>query len=94
MGIQLDIPQEAVEALQEVMGEETVHSLALEFLCVEAYSRGMLSVGGVGKVLGLSGVMAAERWLAERGVPRYEMPGDLERSIQEMESRIARDKSA
>lgn len=75
MCFNIQIPDEAAGVLSKAWGSDLPRR-ALEGVLIEAYRRGDISVGFLGRTLGM-GVVAADRWLAERGVPLTYSKSDL-----------------
>lgn len=75
MRIDLDIPKQVQGILEAEWGD--LSRAAKEALAIESYRTGKLSVGLLAEMLGM-GVIEADRWLAERGVPLNYSPDDLE----------------
>lgn len=67
MQVSFDIPQDIADLLRSKLGD-ALEQFATEALAVEAYRRGILSVGTLAELLGM-GVIEADRWLAGRRVP-------------------------
>ncbi len=66
MGITFELEDDLEGQLRQELGD--LGQVAREALLIEAYRRGKLSIGRLARTLGL-GVLEADRWLAERGVP-------------------------
>ena len=63
----LNLPNEASQTLERAFGGN-LDRVALEALAIEGYREAKLTAGEVARVLGLETSLAAQRWLAERGV--------------------------
>lgn len=73
--LKIDIPEKLETALTREWGDLSV--AAKEALAIESYRTGKISVGFLAEMLGM-GVIAAEDWLAKRGVPLNYTVADLE----------------
>jgi predicted HTH domain antitoxin len=80
MRISFDIPQNIADQLRAELGYSLEQS-AKEALVVEAYRRGILSIGTLAELLGM-GVIEADRWLADRRVPLNYTLDDLQADRQ------------
>ncbi len=76
MSLSIDIPKKTEQALRAEWGN--LEQAAREALLIESYRAGKLSIGLFAETLGI-GVIAADRWLAERGV-------DLNYSVEDLEA--------
>lgn len=74
MHVKIDISADAENTLRQQWGD--LDRAALEALLIESYRTGRVSVGFLAKVLEM-GVIEADRWLAERGVPMNYGPEDF-----------------
>lgn len=66
MHMNIDIPQEVEAVLRDEWGD--LGRAAKEALAIESYRTGKISVGLLAEMLGM-GVIEADVWLAQRGVP-------------------------
>ncbi|HLL89257.1 MAG TPA: UPF0175 family protein [Tepidisphaeraceae bacterium] len=76
MALLIDIPKDVEQSLREQWGD--LERAATEALVIESYRAGKLSLGGVGRALGLPTSLAAQDWLAARGVELNYDLNDLE----------------
>ncbi len=76
MTLSVHIPDSAAASLREALGPDFERSV-LEAMVIEAYRRGRMSVGALAQTLGM-GVIEADQWLAQRGVPLNYSAQDLE----------------
>lgn len=77
MKLEIEIPDELQRALAAEWGD--LPSAAREALAIESYRTGRLSLGMLAEMLGMGmGVLAADAWLAQRGVPLNYTAEDLE----------------
>ena len=68
----LNVPVDASETLRRAFGTD-LDRAALEALAIEGYRTARLTAGEVARVLGLETSIAAQTWLAQRGVePNYD----------------------
>lgn len=66
MAISFQLENALEEQLRRDLGD--LGQAARDALFIDAYRKGKLSIGRLAKTLGI-GVIEADRWLAERGVP-------------------------
>jgi len=67
----LNVPVDASETLRRAFGTDLDRAV-LEALAIEGYRTAKLTAGEVARVLGLETSIAAQKWLAQRGVePNY-----------------------
>lgn len=83
MCLNINIPDDAARTLQQSWGKDFDRRV-LEAMLIEAYRRGDVSVGYLGRTLGM-GVIEADRWLAQRGVPLNYGPADLANDLQTLQ---------
>jgi len=82
MQITLDIPEMIAKQLRHESGA-TVEQTVLEALAVELYRRGSISIGLLAQMLKM-GVIQADRWLADRGIPSNYDEREYEADLQTM----------
>jgi predicted HTH domain antitoxin len=75
MAVIIDIPKRIEDALRAEWGD--LEQAARDALLIESYRSGKISIGFLAESLGI-GVIEADRWLAERGVPLNYSAEDLE----------------
>jgi predicted HTH domain antitoxin len=75
MHFDIRIPDEVVDALQAGWGD--LPRAAKEALAIESYRTGRISLGVLAEMLEM-GVIEADAWLANRGVPMNYSEQDLE----------------
>lgn len=66
MSITFQLEHDLEQQLRRDLGD--LGEAAREALLIEAYRRGKLSIGRLARTLGI-GVLQADEWLAQRGVP-------------------------
>ena len=81
MQLSIDIPKQLEDLLIEEWGDLSV--AAREALVIECYRRGKISVGFLAQLLGI-GVIQADEWLAQRGVPLSYTLEDLEAARRDL----------
>jgi predicted HTH domain antitoxin len=64
--ITFDLPSEIENQLQVAFGD--LGEAAKQALLINAYQRGRISIGRLAETLGM-GVIEAQKWLADQGVP-------------------------
>lgn len=79
MSITIDVPDGIVRDLQTQSGD--VARMAKDALAMEGYRTGMLSIGQVASMLGV-GVIAAQTWLAQHGIPLNYAAADFQADCQ------------
>lgn len=67
MSISFDLPNEVEQHLQVAIGD--LGQAAKQSLLMIAYRRGQISIGGLANTLNM-GVIEAQQWLADQGVPQ------------------------
>jgi predicted HTH domain antitoxin len=67
MSVSFDLPSGVEKHLQVALGD--LGQAAKQSLLVDAYRRGQISIGGLAKTLSM-GVIEAQQWLADQGVPQ------------------------
>lgn len=67
MSVSFDLPSGVEKHLQVALGD--LGQAAKQALLVDAYRRGQISIGGLAKTLNM-GVIEAQQWLADQGVPQ------------------------
>lgn len=87
MSILLDFSPEVRDQLEAAFGHDLA-TAAREALAIEGYRAGKLSLGQVGRILGMS-PPEADTFLHERGVPLNFTPQDLADDVATMK-RISR----
>jgi len=73
----LSLPGETEKTLQRAFGPD-LDRAALEALAIEGYRTAKLTAGEVARILGLGTSLAAQTWLAHRGIPLNYSLEDLE----------------
>jgi predicted HTH domain antitoxin len=73
----LNLSSEATQTLKRAFGPD-LDRAAVEALAIDGYRTGRLTAGEVGRVLGIETSIAAQRWLAQRGVELNYSLEDLE----------------
>lgn len=68
MSITLHLPEDTEHLLRSAWGDNFDRH-TLEAVLIEAYRAGHVSIGKLSEVLNLGGVIQAEQWLGQRGVP-------------------------
>jgi predicted HTH domain antitoxin len=76
MAITLNLSADVEAQLKQVWGDDLPRA-ALEALLIESYRRGEVSVGRIASILGM-GVIEADAWLGQRGVPLNYTVADFE----------------
>jgi predicted HTH domain antitoxin len=89
MCLNINIPEDAARTLQRAWGKD-IDRRALEALLIEAYRRREVSVGYLGRLLGM-GVVEADQWLAGKGVALEYDQDDLARDLEVLRTMDARD---
>ena len=90
MAVTFQLEADLENQLRHDLGD--LSEAAREALLIEAYRRGKLSIGRLARTLGI-GVLEADQWLAQRGIPlnyTYEDFKADERTLDELRSRTAR----
>ncbi|HVX87015.1 MAG TPA: UPF0175 family protein [Phycisphaerae bacterium] len=82
MAIVVDVPEPIEAALRLQLGDLSL--AAKEGLAIEGYRRRKISIGFLAKMLGM-GVVEAEAWLRERGIPANYSVDDLEQDRRTMD---------
>ncbi len=82
MQVNIDIPKAVESILESEWGD--LSRAAKEALAIESYRTGKLSLGLLAEMLGV-GVIAADQWLAQRGVPLNYSPEDLEADRRDLD---------
>lgn len=77
MTVSLHLTDETAARLCEALGRSDLDRAALEALLVEAYRLGRISIGLLAETLGM-GVIEADQWLGERGIPLSYSSDDLQ----------------
>ena len=67
MSVSFDLPSGVEKQLQVAFGD--LGQAAKQSLLADAYRRGQISIGGLAKTLDM-GVIEAQQWLADQGVPQ------------------------
>jgi predicted HTH domain antitoxin len=67
MSISFELPAAVAQHLQVAMGD--LGQAAKQALLIDAYRHGRISIGGLAKTLNM-GVIEAQQWLADQGVPQ------------------------
>ncbi len=67
MSVSFELPSSVEQHLQVALGD--LGQAAKQALLMDAYRRGQISIGGLAKTLGM-GVIEAQQWLADQGVPQ------------------------
>lgn len=67
MSVTFELPREVERHLQGALGD--LGKAAKQALLMDAYRHGQISIGGLAKTLGM-GVIEAQQWLADQGVPQ------------------------
>jgi len=75
MTVSFNISKQAEEALRAEWGD--LAQAAKEALLMESYRAGKISIGFLAEILGM-GVVQADEWLAQRGVPLNYSEKDVE----------------
>ncbi|RJP37984.1 MAG: UPF0175 family protein [Phycisphaerales bacterium] len=73
----LTLPSTCEETLKRAFGAD-LDQAALEALAIEGYRTAKLTAGEVARILGLDTSIAAQEWLAQRGIPLNYALEDLE----------------
>jgi predicted HTH domain antitoxin len=81
MRVDIDIPERLECALRQEWGDLSV--AARDALAIESYRTGRISVGFLAEMLGM-GVIQAEEWLAQRGVPLNFTQEDLDADLRDL----------
>ncbi|RJP36790.1 MAG: UPF0175 family protein [Phycisphaerales bacterium] len=76
MRLTIDIPDSVRAQLEAEWGD--LPRAAKEALAIESYRSGKISIGLLAEMLGM-GVIEADQWLGERGVPLLYTPEDLDK---------------
>jgi hypothetical protein len=76
MTLATNLPGQAIDALREVWGDR-FEEKAIEAIIIQGYRERVFSAGRVASLVGLDTSVAAEQWLADRGVERNIDPEDL-----------------
>ena len=79
----LNVPVDASETLRRAFGAD-LDRAALEALAIEGYRTARLTAGEVARVLGLATSIAAQEWLAQRGVEPNYGADDLKADIDDL----------
>ncbi|HKQ50482.1 MAG TPA: UPF0175 family protein [Phycisphaerae bacterium] len=82
MAISFQLEGELEEQLRRDLGD--LGQAAREALLIEAYRKGKLSVGRLARTLGM-GVIEADQWLADRGVPLNYTFEDFQADVRSLE---------
>jgi predicted HTH domain antitoxin len=82
MSVSFELPSEVEHRLQIALGD--LGQAAKQALLIDAYRRGQISIGGLAKTLGM-GVIEAQQWLADQGVPMNYSVEDYEADCRTME---------
>jgi predicted HTH domain antitoxin len=80
MAISIELPRQYEESLRAEWGD--LERATKEALVIESYRRAKLSLGEVASIIGLPTRIAAQQWLAARGVPLNYDQMDLEADRQ------------
>jgi predicted HTH domain antitoxin len=67
VSISFELPSEVEQHLQVALGD--LGLAAKQSLLMDAYRLGQISIGGLAKTLGM-GVIEAQQWLTDQGVPQ------------------------
>jgi len=79
MAISFQLDDALEQQLRRDLGD--LGQAAKEALLIQAYRLGKLSIGGLARTLGI-GVLEADGWLAERGVPPNYTLDDLRQDLR------------
>jgi len=82
MTISFQLEGDLEEHLRRDLGDLSL--VARDALLIEAYRQGKLSIGRLAQTLGM-GVIEADQWLAERGVPLNYTYEDFQADVQTLE---------
>ncbi len=85
MHVIIDIPDNVRDQLQAQWGD--LSRAAKEALAIESYRAGKISIGLLAEMLGM-GVIEADRWLGQRGVPLNYTADDLETDRRNLAERF------
>ncbi len=83
MAISFQLEGDLEEQLHRDMGD--LSRAARDALLIEAYRRGKLSIGRLARTLEM-GVVEADQWLAERGVPLNYTFEDFQADVRTLET--------
>lgn len=86
--IQIKLPNSTEDRLRNAWGEQ-LDQVALHGLIIESYRAGRISVGEVGELLDLDTSLAAQTWLADKGVPVNYDDANLEEDRRTLERHFA-----
>jgi predicted HTH domain antitoxin len=67
VSVTFNLPSEVEHQLQDIFGD--LGQAAKSALLIDAYRRGRISIGRLAETLGM-GVIEAQQWLADQGVPQ------------------------
>ena len=80
MQITVDIPESIASQLRHA-SDAAIERTVLEALAIELYRRGSISLGLLAQMLKI-GVIEADQWLAEHGVPSNYDVGEYEADLR------------
>ena len=87
MAVSFELPKKVEDDLRDELGD--VNQAAKEALLIECYRQGRISIGYLAQALSM-GVIEADEWLGERGVPLDYTPEDLKADVEALERTVPR----